>query len=122
MPRDTALYFIYCEWKRKLYRNNGQSCCQKIISTNEYIPDVQPHINKRPQTYDIPSILTTNVRAIGNKIDEIQLVAELNSVGAICVTKTWLSSTVPDLHITIPGFNLFRKDWTHTSGGGVCIY
>ena len=49
------------------------------------------------------SILTANVRAIGNKIDEIQLVAELNSVGAICVTETWLSSTVPDSNITIPG-------------------
>ena len=68
------------------------------------------------------SILPTNVRAIGNKIDEIQLVAELNSVGAICVTETWLSSTVPDSNITIPGFNLFRKDRADTSGGGVCIY
>ena len=43
------------------------------IEINEYIPAVQPHFNKRPQTYDISSILTTNVRAIGNKIDEIQL-------------------------------------------------
>ena len=92
------------------------------IEINEYIPAVQPYFNKRLQTYDIPSILTTNVRAIGNKIDEIQLVAELNSVCAICVTETWLSSTVPDSNITIPGFNLFRKDRTDTSGGGVCIY
>ena len=43
-------------------------------------------------------------------------------MGAICVTETWLSSTVPDSNITIPGFNLFRKDRTDTSGGGVCIY
>ena len=43
------------------------------IEINEYMHAVQPHFNKRPQTYDIPSILTTNVRAIGNKIDEIQL-------------------------------------------------
>ena len=63
------------------------------IEINEYIPAVQPHFNKQPQTYDISSILTTNVRAIGNKIDEIQLVAELNSVGAIRVTETSLSST-----------------------------
>ena len=60
--------------------------------------------------------------SLGNKIDEIQLVAELNSVGGICITETWLSSTVPDSNITIPGFNPFRKDWTDTSGGGVCIY
>ena len=92
------------------------------IEINECIPAVQPHFNKQPQTYDIPSILTTNVRAIGNKIDEIQLVAELNSVGGICITETWLSSTVPDSNITIPSFNLFRKDRTGTSGGGVCIY
>ena len=92
------------------------------IEINEYIPAVQPHFNKRPQTYDIPSILKTNVITIGIKMDEIQLVAELNSVGAICVTETWLSSTVPDSNIIIPGFNLFRKDQTDTSGGGVCIY
>ena len=33
-----------------------------------------------------------------------------------------LSSTVSDSNITIPGFNLFRKDRTDTSGGGVCVY
>ena len=46
------------------------------IKINGSIPVVQPYFSKRPQTYDIPSILTTNVRAIGNKMDEIQLVAE----------------------------------------------
>ena len=92
------------------------------IEINESIPAVQLHFNKRPQTYDVPSILTTNVRAIGNKMDEIQLVAELNSMGVICVTETWLSSTVPDSNITIPDFNLFQKDRTDTSGGGVYIY
>ena len=33
------------------------------IEINEYIPAVQPHFNKRPQTYDIPSILNNKCQS-----------------------------------------------------------
>ena len=45
-----------------------------------------------------------------NKVDDIQQIAELNSISAICSTKTWLSPNVPDSFVASPGYNLFRKD------------
>ena len=76
---------------------------------------------KHQKSYDIPVILSTNVRELANKVDEIQQIAELNSISAICITETWLSSDVLDSCVSIPGYNLFRKDRI-TTGGGVCIY
>ena len=62
-----------------------------------------------------------SLRALTNKVDEIQEIAEFNSISAICITETWLSPNVPDSCVAIPGYNLFRKDRI-TTGGGVCIY
>ena len=75
---------------------------------------------KHQKSYDIPVILSTNVRALTNKVDEIQQILELNSVSAICITETWLLPNVPDSCVAIPGYNLFCKDRIIT-GGGVCI-
>ena len=60
------------------------------------------HINQNPNSY-IPAILSANVRAIATKIDEIQQIAELNSVGIICITETWLSANIPDSNVRIWG-------------------
>ena len=37
------------------------------------------------------------------------------------LNETWLSPNVPDSCVSIPGYNLFRKDRI-TTGRGVCIY
>ena len=65
---------------------------------------------KHQKSYDIPVILSTNVRALTNKVDEIQQIVELNSISAICITETWLSPNVSDSCVAIPGYNLFCKD------------
>ncbi len=62
------------------------------------------------------------LRGIAKKVDEIQQVAELNNVNAICITETRLSPNVPVSSVAIPRYNLFRKDRLNTTGGGVCIY
>ena len=41
---------------------------------------------RQPKVYGIPTILSTNVRSLPKKVDEIQQIAELNSAGAICIT------------------------------------
>ena len=46
---------------------------------------------RQPKVYGIPTILSTNVRSLPKKVDEIQQIAELNSAGAICITESWLS-------------------------------
>ncbi len=55
-------------------------------------------------------------------MDEIEQIALLNSAGVICITESWLSPDIPDSSISIPGYNLFRKEPIGTSGGGVCVY
>ena len=51
---------------------------------------------KHQKSYDIPVLLSTNVRALMNKVDEIQQILELNSASAICISETWLSPNVSD--------------------------
>ena len=38
----------------------------------------------------------------------------------LCVSETWLTADVLGQHITIPDFNVYRRDTCR--GGGVCIY
>ena len=75
-----------------------------------------------PKSYDIPTILSTNIRSLPKKIDELQQIAELNSATVICITESWLSPDIPDQCVSIPGFNLFHRDSVGSSGGGVCVY
>ena len=75
-----------------------------------------------PKSYDIPTILSTNIRSLPKKIDELQQIAELNSASVICITESWLSPDIPDHCVSIPGFNLFRRDRIVSSGGEVCVY
>ena len=53
------------------------------------------------KVYSIPTILSTNVRSLPKKVEEIQQLAELNSAGAICITESWLSTDIPDSCVTI---------------------
>ena len=41
----------------------------------------------------------------------------------ICLTETYLDSSVPDILLETDGYNLVRADHpNHTKRGGVCIY
>ena len=72
--------------------------------------------------YQIPSVLSTNVRSVTNKINELHQVALLNRIDAICVTESWLKPDIPDSSVSLPNYNIFRKDRVSTEGGGVCIF
>ena len=41
-------------------------------------------------------------------------------VDILCLTKTWLTSNIPDSFINFPGYNIFRCD--KGRGGGCCFY
>ena len=66
--------------------------------------------------------ISTNVRKLDNKLDEIHEVSIQNNAKVICITETWLTTQVPDYIIAMPGYNVFRKDRTHAAGGGVYMY
>ena len=66
--------------------------------------------------------ISTNVRKLDNKLDEIREVSIRNNAKVICITETWLTTQVPDHIIAMPGYNVFRKDRTRAAGGGVCMH
>ena len=95
----------------------------RMISVNGSVNHtVLSNVKRQSKTYGISSIISANVRSIAKKLDELHQLALYNNVGMICITETWLTSNIPDSSVSIPGFNLFRKDRVATFGGGVCVY
>ncbi len=79
----------------------------------------------------LPSIHLANLRSLPNKTDELLLLTRTNkdflNSAALCFTETWLSETIPDNVLHLPGYQLFRSDRItkltgKTRGGGLCFY
>ena len=60
-----------------------------------------------------------NSRSLYPKKDEIEFIITKNDFDVLCISETWLSEHVKDNDISIPGYNIFRKDRKHSLGGGV---
>ena len=70
-----------------------------------------------------PDIILANVRSLKPKKDELQVVADLNNAGVVCITETWLGPSIPDESVSLGAFCLFRRDRLSSSGsGGVAVY
>lgn len=59
---------------------------------------------------------------MSNKTDELHQVTLLNKSSVLCVTEIWLTPSIPNSAISIPGYTIFRKDRHNQTGGGVCAY
>ena len=88
------------------------SCINKQESSFFFRPSqASPHI----------SIIFTNVRSLLPKIDFLRLEAASLHPHIICLTETWLSSSIQDSEITIAGYKVYRLD-RNRQGGGVITY
>ena len=95
-----------------------------LVSVNIVKTPATNHHNK-VQNHLLPTVLMANVRSLSPKVDELGMIAHVNSVDIIAVTETWLTSDIPDNAVDIPNFNLFRKDRNDAikrNGGGVGAY
>ena len=63
-----------------------------------------------------------NVRSILPKIDQIQNLLMESNLDFLCMSETWLNSSVPTDLINISGYTCYRKDRPKGRGGGVLIY
>ncbi len=79
----------------------------------------------------LTSIHLANLRSLPNKTDELLLLTSTNkdfsNSAALCFTETWLSETIPDKALHLPGYQLIRSDRIteltgKTRGGGLCFY
>ena len=68
------------------------------------------------------NVFLADVRSLANKIDDLDVVFRLKCVDLALITETWLSNSIPDTVIEIPGYSLLRKDRVERRGGGVGIY
>ena len=63
-----------------------------------------------------------NSRSICNKLHELHHLLNDEQLDIVCITETWLKSTIPDsLLLTRNDYTIFRKDRTGSLGGGVCV-
>ena len=51
-----------------------------------------------------------NVRSLLPKVDELDVIAQLNSAQVVSTTETWLTNAIPDRAVNVPNFILMRKD------------
>ena len=103
--------------QRSLFNNTG------LCMTGHEKPDLHNDVNisRSHHAAVLPSVLLCNVRAIANKIDELECVCNLNSADVVCVTETWLTDTIPDSAVSMKNYVLFRRD-RPTYAGGIAAY
>jgi hypothetical protein len=75
-----------------------------------------------PDNFDLPRLLISNVRLIRPTVDELEAVSQINEADFICITETWLNSSIPDLAVSLANYLIFCNDRSSSSGGGVCNY
>ena len=100
--------------KKKVQRNKQQE-----RSTSNLI-----HIDCRHDQRSVPrvpNVFLANVRSLAKKIDDLDVVFRLKCVDLALITETWLSNSIPDTVIEIPGYSLLRKDRVERRGGGIYI-
>jgi hypothetical protein len=70
----------------------------------------------------LPSVMLVNARSLPNKINELEILVEMQEIDIVCVTETWLKDKMPDEAIDCLGMNLCRHDRTNGAGGGVAVF
>ena len=70
-----------------------------------------------------------NIRSLFNKINQLKLYLVDSNISCLGLSETWLTNTIPDNMLYIPGYSLLRLDrsWLNPQGqikkgGGVCCY
>nr|VZI45236.1 unnamed protein product [Spirometra erinaceieuropaei] len=66
--------------------------------------------------------LFTNAQSLLSKLDELKLCLVELSPDVLAVTETWLSGTISDNEVALPGYQIYRRDREHRQGGGIVVY
>jgi hypothetical protein len=89
----------------------------------------QSKLNKKsPEKMSVPTLLSTNVRSILNKVDDIQLLLNTRLYSNNCiflVQETWLNLNICSEILTPTNYSCCRQDRQNsskTTGGGVLIF
>ena len=87
----------------------------KVINQTKITP-------QKRSNYSFPSFYMANARSVREKLDE--LTAQLSTVymDIAIITESWLHDHIDSNILTIPGYNIVRRDRRDRIGGGVCAF
>ena len=77
------------------------------------------------KTYPIDrnfSLAQINVRGLFHKLDQIRLLLYQKHFSVLGICETFLVNSKPTSLLTIPGYNMVRRDRLFRGGGGVVLY
>ena len=74
-----------------------------------------------PTPWHLPTLLNVNVRAIKEKVEDLECVIHNNGVDLAIVSETWITEEMPDTATHIQGYDLIANSRT-TRGGGIACY
>ena len=105
--------------------------CKTVVSNQRHRPRnllrikfenfTQRQRRKVPFSRRTPSLIVTNVRSLPNKLDEVSslLVRHAPDIAMFC--ESWLDDTIPDSVVSLPDYQVLRKD-RNRFGGGIISY
>jgi len=79
------------------------------------------NLNSELKANDLKIIHVNSRSLYPNKIDNLRIMACNLKPTIICVSETWLNSSIPDIAVDILFYKIFRYD-TEMNSGSVCIY
>jgi exonuclease III len=62
-----------------------------------------------------------NIASLFKHFDELQVFMEEEPFDVLAINETRLDSSILDCSVSLPGYNLLRRD-RNRNGGGVCVY
>lgn len=119
--KNTKTYFKTRKVKPLINRNRSK--CQTAVEDKNYSRNQNRSQGCRGNSK--LSCLYLNARSIVNKHKELEMYVLEENFDIVCITETWLNSSILDSEMSISGYTLHRKDRNNVNklrGGGVALY
>ena len=71
---------------------------------------------------DYLRVCHVNCQSLLAHIDEFRSFFEGSGYHIICLSETWLRSSIPDSMVLLRGYHIVRQDRAGKTGGGVAVY
>ena len=91
--------------------NNLRTFCKNDTS------NIESNVNNTP-----PTFMLLNARSLVQRMDELELMLNLNNIQIAAISETWFPDTIDSSYFAIPGYTIFSKPRTNRRGGGVALY
>ena len=101
---------------KKIKNTNKRSNTQNLFPSNSIKSTNEDNLNDSSKYL---KCMYTNATSLNNKFAEFSTEVETRNPDIIMICETWCTE---NSIVSLPGYNLFRKDRSNRVGGGVCIY